>query len=236
MQILNFEFRPGILAVAVTLVAVSVFSYLAVWQLGRSEERKQLREEILQRSAQEIQNFSADSVNLDVDRYKRYRLQGEFVNEHQVLLDNVVKNGKPGYQVITPFRLNDNSLVLVDRGWVTAGRDRRVLPEVDVAAGTQDIVVMLDKPRSAPVVGAEVVESGIRWNYLDIAFYRETTGLKVPDYLLLLSAETGIGYQREWPEVADKSGMHIGYAIQWAVFALIALGTFIGVHVKRVKS
>lgn len=236
MQIRNFEFRPGLLAIVATLIAVSVFTYLAIWQLGRSEERKQLRAEIMQRSAQEIQDFNINGVDLGADRYKRYRLQGEFVNEHQVLLDNVVKNGKPGYQVITPFRLNDNSLVLVDRGWITAGRDRRVLPEVDVADGRQDIIVMLDKPRSAPVVGAEVVESGIRWNYLDVDFYRQTTGLKVPDYLLLLSAETGTGYLREWPEVADKSGMHIGYAIQWAVFALIALGTFIGMNVKRVKT
>lgn len=236
MQILNFEFKPGLLGVVVTLIAVSVFSYLAVWQLGRSEERKQLRAEIMQRSSMQISEFVANGIDLNVDRYKRYSLQGVFAGRHQVLLDNVVRNGKPGYEVITPFILSDETVVLVNRGWVPAGYDRSVLPDVNVTSDLQQIVVMLDKPRSPPVVGAEPVESGNRWNYLDVAFYRETSGLKVPDYLFLLSAETGTGYQREWPEVADKSGMHIGYAIQWAVFALIALGTFIGVNVKRVKT
>jgi surfeit locus 1 family protein len=52
---------------------------------------------------------------------------------------------------------------------------------------------------------------------------------------MLLSPGSPSGYDSQWPEVADKSGMHIGYAIQWAAFALIALGTFIGLNLKRVK-
>jgi surfeit locus 1 family protein len=94
---------------------------------------------------------------------------------------------------------------------------------------------MLDKPRSAPVVGIGVVESNNRWNYLDLAFYREYSGLQLPGYLLLLAADSPSGYAARWPKVEDKSGMHIGYAIQWGVFALIALGTFLGVNIKRIK-
>ena len=52
MQILNFQFKPTLLGIVVTLIAVSIFTYLSVWQMGRSEERKQLRNEIVQRSAQ----------------------------------------------------------------------------------------------------------------------------------------------------------------------------------------
>lgn len=236
MQILNFEFKPTLLGIVVTLIAVSIFTYLSVWQMGRSEERKQLRHEIVQRSSQAVSDFVPADIDLETDQYKRYRLQGEFLNQHQLLLDNVVRNGEPGYEVITPFRLPDKSLVLVNRGWITAGRDRRVLPDVKVMPGEQQIIVMLVKPRSAPVVGAEPVESGIRWNYLDVAYYREASGLKVPGYILLLSADSGTGYEREWPEIADKSGMHIGYAIQWGAFALIAFGTFLGMNIKRVKS
>ena len=233
MQIKNYQFRPGLLGVVVTLIAVSVFSYLAIWQLGRAEERKQLREEVLSRSSLEIQFFSVKAVELQNDRYKRYRLRGEFLNEQQVLLDNVVRKGQAGYEVITPFRLSDDEVVLVNRGWLPAGRDRRILPDIQVEQGKYEIIASLDKPRSAPVVGAEVVESQFRWNYLDVDYYRQETGLNVPDLLLLLSAKTGPGYDREWPEVEDKSGMHIGYAIQWAAFAIIALATFLGMAIKR---
>ena len=234
MQIKNYQFKPGMLAIVVTLIAVSVFSYLAVWQLGRAEERRQLREDVLQRSSQAVADFKAAVIDLQSDRYKRYRLQGEFIDAHQVLLDNVVRNGRAGYEVITPFRQNDGVIILVNRGWLEAGKDRRVLPDIQVDTQQQQIEVSLDKPRSAPVVGADPVESGNRWNYLDVDFYRQQTGLDVPDYLLLLSPDSGSGYERSLPEVADKSGMHIGYAIHWAAFALIALGTFLGINIKRV--
>ena len=224
------------LAVIVTLVAVSVFSYLAVWQLGRAEERKNLRDEVVKRSALPVAVLEAATIDLERDRYKRFRLRGEFINSHQVLLDNVVRNGMAGYEVITPFRLENGAVVLVNRGWLAAGNDRRLLPDIAVTTEKRDILASLDKPRSAPVVGADVVETANRWNYLDLGFYRQETGLDVPGYLLLLSAESGPGYDRNWPEIQDKSGMHIGYAIQWAAFALIALGTFVGMSVKRKKS
>ena len=236
MQIKNYQFKPGLLAIVVTVIAVSVFSYLAVWQLGRAEERKQLRNEVLQRTSQPVADFNAAIIDLQTDRYKLYGLQGEFIDTQQLLLDNVVRHGQAGYEVITPFKNANGEIVLVNRGWIAAGKDRRVLPDIQVGTQQQQFEVSLDKPRSAPVVGARPVESGNRWNYLDVDHYRQLTGLDVPGYLLLLSPGSGSGYERSLPEVEDKSGMHIGYAIQWGAFALIALGTFLGLNIKRVNS
>ena len=233
MQIKNFEFRPGFKGFVVTLIAVCVFGYLAIWQIGRADQRKQQQAEIQQQQNRAVEMFSAGAVSLEENRYQRFRLSGRFQNDGQLILDNMVLNGKVGYQVITPFLTKDQTLLLVDRGWVKADPDRRVFPDITVDESPVDILVSLDKPRSAPVVGAEVVEKANRWNYLDLAFYRDSQQVNVPDYLLLLSPETGPGYQRQWPGIEDKSAMHIGYAIQWAAFALIALGTYIGLSFKK---
>lgn len=236
MQLLNFEFKPGLLGIVSTLVAVSVFTYLTLWQIGRAEERKELRHEIMQRSQLPVATLTnAVNVNLSNDRYRRFQIEGNFINQHQVLLDNVVHEGKPGYEVITPFKTTQGESLLVNRGWVDAGRDRTVFPDINVTEELVSLTVMLDKPRSAPVVGLDIVERDNRWNYLDLAFYRQHSGLEIPEYLLLLAADSKSGYVAKWPEIEDKSGMHIGYAIQWGVFALIALGTFFGVNIKRVK-
>jgi surfeit locus 1 family protein len=236
MQLLNFEFKPGLLAIVSTMLAVSVFTYLMLWQLGRAEERKQLREEVMQRSEMPVTVLSkAEGVSLATDRYRRFQINGQFINQHQVLLDNVVHEGRPGYEVITPFRTNTGELLLINRGWIDAGRDRRVFPEIKLVEEQQELTVLLDGPRSPPVVGVDIIESDNRWNYLDLNFYRQQTGMDVPDYLLLLAPESVNGYQSKWPEITDKSGMHIGYAIQWGVFAFIALATFLAVNIKRVK-
>ncbi len=217
-----------------TTFAVAVFGYLAVWQLGRADQRQQQRQQIIERLEMPEQAFDADTVSLESNRYQRYTLQGRFLNDGQVILDNVVVNGKVGYDVITPFvQQGSEKVFLVNRGWVKANPDRSQFPDIAVNAEQVSIMVSLDKPRSAPVVGAEVVDIANRWNYLDMDFYRQELGHNVPDYLLLLSEQTGPGYQRQWPGIEDKSAMHIGYAIQWAAFALIALGTWIGLSFKR---
>ena len=47
---------------------------------------------------------------------------GQFDPAHEILLDNRVLNGKPGYQVVTPLKMDGTELyVLVDRGWVARG-------------------------------------------------------------------------------------------------------------------
>src|SRR5918999_5519037 len=65
---------------------------------------------------------------------KRVVARGRFVDEHTVYLDNKLRRGQPGYEVVTPLRL-DGMHVLVNRGWVHAGRTRETLPEVPVPPG-----------------------------------------------------------------------------------------------------
>jgi len=236
MQLLNFEFKPGWLGIVATVIAVSVFTYLTLWQIGRAEERKALMLEIMQRSEMPIEALDdTGNVNLSNNRFRRFQIEGSFMNQHQVLLDNVVHDGKPGYEVITPFKTSQGESLLVNRGWIATGRDRTVFPDISVNEEPLSVTVMLDKPRSAPVVGLDIVERDNRWNYLDLAFYRQQSGLEIPGFLLLLAEDSPSAYKSRWPEIEDKSGMHIGYAIQWGVFALIALGTFLGVNIKRIK-
>ena len=236
MQLLNFEFKPGWLGIVATVIAVSVFTYLTLWQIGRAEERKQLQAQIVQRSELPVAALTdRKSVSLSNDRYRRFQIEGSFSNQHQVLLDNVVHDGRPGYEIITPFQTRQGDSLLINRGWIDAGRDRTVLPDITVTEEQLTLTVMLDKPRSAPVMGLDVVESNNRWNYLDLDFYRKQSGTEIPGYLLLLAADSPSAYTSRWPEIEDKSGMHIGYAIQWGAFALIALGTFLGVNIKRIK-
>jgi surfeit locus 1 family protein len=63
----------------------------------------------------------------------------------------------------------------------------------------------------------------IRQN-LDLAAYRQETGMKVLEVTLLQSGEPSDGLLREWPVVASGVEKHHGYAFQWfGLSGLIAL-------------
>src|SRR6202034_3263269 len=65
-------------------------------------------------------------------RYAQVRLQGSYDGAHQFLLDNMSHNGQPGYEVLTPLRLNDGRIVVVNRGFVPLTASRRQLPDVRI--------------------------------------------------------------------------------------------------------
>ncbi len=51
--------------------------------------------------------------------------------------------------------------------------------------------------------------------------------------VLLQDPDDAHGFARYWPREFPKEGMHIGYAIQWFAFAVIALGIFLRLSLSR---
>ena len=50
--------------------------------------------------------------------------------------------------------------------------------------------------------------------------------------VILLDPEAADGFVRSWPRELPKEGMHLGYAVQWFAFALIALAIWIRMSMR----
>jgi surfeit locus 1 family protein len=68
---------------------------------------------------------------------------------------------------------------------------------------------------------------GGRWPYLTIDLYRATVPHPVQPVVILLGPSSEGGFVRDWPREMPKEGMHLGYAVQWFAFALIALAIWV---------
>jgi cytochrome oxidase assembly protein ShyY1 len=53
--------------------------------------------------------------------------------------------------------------------------------------------------------------------------------------ILLLDAEASSGFVREWTPNVMPPARHRAYAFQWFMFALVALMTFVIVHLRKVE-
>ncbi len=231
----RYRFQPGIGGTVVALLGTGIFLVLAIWQLGRADQKRDLQALVDSRMDLPAVEYRGGSLDVESMQYRRVSFEGRFENDGQVLIDNVVMEGKPGYQVITPFRLSEGGHVLVDRGWVVAARRRDQLPDISVDQQPLRLSGRVDRHRSRPVVGAERPdpEGSMRWLYVDPAYYNERTGLSVPRFVIRLEPGSPGGYKHATTAYDAKVGMHIGYAIQWAAFAVIAFATWLGLSIKR---
>ena len=235
---LKVPFKAGVFDTAMALAGTALFVALAVWQLDRADQKEALREHFEAQIARPALQYSGGTLDMDEQRYRQAQISGHYLAQGQLLMDNRVHQGQPGYEVLTPLQLEDSGeLLLVNRGWVPQGRDRSLLPQLPPPSDTRSLHGRLDLPRSRPVVASDSPRTELpgRWSYLDTTQYREQFGLPIKDFILLLAADEPDGFARDWPLPKANVGMHIGYAIQWAAFALIAIGTYIALGVKRAR-
>jgi len=242
MKIGTLDFTPSLFMTLVTMIAVAIFSTLAVWQLQRAYYKQSITDKIAQQNQQAplvINKTNINQINIEQQQFRHVQLSGEFTATGEILLDNIVQQGKVGYFVFTPFQLsNSQQHVLINRGWVTVGNDRNQLPNMAVPQGQQHLTAVLKRPRSKPAFIGDTpadIEDNNRWLYLDIELLNRKQGLSLPLYTLQQTTDTGDGLKRNWDKYKNKAGMHIGYMIQWGAFALIVLIAFISLNLKRRK-
>jgi len=216
-----------------TLAGVVLFTQLGRWQWHRAEEKRALAAAFVAGAA----DFSSDLGNRSTStlpRYTQLRLQGHFEPEHQFLLDNMTHAGRAGYQVLTPFRLGDGRLLLVNRGWLPLPGERRdLLPDLSMnATGEINIGGRLDQlPASGLASGRAPPSLGGSWpkrtSFPSMAQLAAALGQDLEARQLLLAASEPQGFARDWQD--ESLGLpperHVSYAVQW--WGLGALSAFL---------
>jgi surfeit locus 1 family protein len=231
-------FAPPVWAVLLTGAAVAAFATLGTWQLGRAREKQALLADF---AAGERETRDATGLGFDgLARYQRVRLRGSYDPQPQVLLDNMPSaSGRPGYRVLTPLaRADGRGWVLVDRGWVPLGPSRETLPEVAVGAGEREVSGVLDAlPEPGLRVGPAAAPGDTGWPRVLLfpteADVESALGRDVESRIVLLDAALPDGYERQWrPSLGFGPERHLGYALQWFAFAIVAIVLFIALNLR----
>jgi surfeit locus 1 family protein len=228
----GYSFRPRGCALAAAAVASTAFVLAGNWQARRAEEKRTLAEQFDQalRSPPVALASGADAPSLI---HKHVAARGRFIAEHTVLLDNKLRGGRAGYEVVTPLRLaGSDSHVLVDRGWTSAPPSRASLPEVRTPASELEIDgIALDHLPQALEAGA-APRGKVRQN-LDLAGFAAETGLRLERLVIEQRSDSHDGLARDWPRPDFGVEKHESYALQWYSFAALAIILLIVLSTRR---
>jgi surfeit locus 1 family protein len=211
-------------------------AYLGNWQLERAAYKLELQQRMDLARAQPPLHLPAAPVRTQDVAFYRVEAEGEFRPELSVFLDNKVRNGVVGYEVVTPVRLGGSGLhVLVDRGWVKAPASRSELPAVITPAGPVRVEgIALPPPRRFVELSDQTV-TGRVWQNLHFDRYQQTYHVDLQPVLIQQHNDLGDGLARTWSRPDTGVDMHRAYALQWfAMSAVIAVVYFL-LNVRRKK-
>lgn len=227
------NFRPTWWGGALAAAGCAAFIALGNWQTHRAQEKRVLAAKVDAALAAPPLKLPARQVQAAEFALRRVVAQGEFVPAHTVFLDNKIHQGRIGYEVVTPLRITGGTLhVLVDRGWTPAGPRREVLPQVATPAGEQRIEgLALTRLPHAFEPFARKPQGRVQQN-LELGEFSRVSGLALLPLVIEQRSDTPDGLVREWPRPDYGAERNESYALQWYLFAALALVLFV-VHSYR---
>lgn len=113
------RFRPGAAATLATFCALAVLVSLGIWQLRRMDWKHALIARVDRQLAAppvELVRVPAEPADLD---WRRVRIRAVMLEDRSFARGLEAVAGEPGARLVTPARLPDGGLVLVDRGFVS---------------------------------------------------------------------------------------------------------------------
>ncbi|SDU02622.1 SURF1 family protein [Geopseudomonas guangdongensis] len=220
------------------LLLVPLLLWLGVWQLQRGEEKRALLAAQAERAALPALAV-AELAGLAEPGFRRVRLHGRFDAAHSLLLDNRLRDGRVGVELLQPFLDRPSGRwVLVNRGWL-AWPDRRVPPHFATPPGELSLEARVHRPPGAAfLLGDGAAAAAGDWprlvNAVDAAaLWRELGRQGLADELRL---EPGPArYVGAWPLVNMSPDKHLGYALQWFALAATLLGLTVWLAVSSTR-
>jgi surfeit locus 1 family protein len=209
---------------ALLLLAAAGFARLGVWQLDRLRERRAAAVRIA--AARAAPPVTLPPVPDDVGALAEHRVvaHGRYDHAREIIIRGDALQGVPGVRVVTPLLLGEGGpAILVDRGF---------LPAPDAVTvdlhGSEEPGERAARGIALPVPGGpgEPVDHGGRttWRRLDLAELRQRLPYAlVPVYIRQTPDSSLARFPRREALPPLDDGPHLSYAIQWFLFAGLAV-------------
>ncbi len=224
-----FTFTPRVHITLLALFATILFFTLGTWQLQRANEKK-IREQ--QSSIEEKKRPTPFFTH--PNQYQRLQMKGRYLNK-TLLFDNQHEQHQLGYHVLTPFLLNDNTLLIIDRGWIP----KNTTTQLDVPATAMTITGVAYYPSTKQWVLGEALDIKSPQlaivQTLDSKLFNRFLQKSVYPFIIRLDAQETHGFIRHWIVNNMPWQRHIAYAIQWFIFGVIVIIIYLVRNIKYEK-
>ena len=228
---INRRFHLNLRVTLFSLVCLVTFIQLGFWQLAREDEKREVL--AASRAQESAPPLTARQLkDLSEPGYLPVRLSGRYLPEPVLLLDNVVLEGRVGFEVLHLFLDDSGQRFLVNRGFVAMGRTRDTRVEIPrLITSSTEILGKVYPGGGAPLdlesAGPVFETVPVIVQRIDIASLSAWIGEDIYPFVVRLDEGQQGALPRFWPRVVMPPEKHRGYAIQWFMMAMAVFAAWL---------
>jgi surfeit locus 1 family protein len=209
---------------------------LGAWQVQRLHWKEGLiaaRDAAVSAAPMPLPRTAAEAAALD---FHPVSVQGQFLHEHELYLNATERRtGRGGFLVVTPLRLADGTILMVERGWIPPERLDRATRAAGNPAGVVAVDGLLRLPPDGKPGWFVPANDPARnqWFYVDLPAMAHAAEFDraLPFYMDAGPAPNPGGLPLGGQADTELVNNHLQYAITW--FALAAILAVIYLLVLR---
>ena len=212
-----------------------ILIFLGSWQVSRGIDKTDIVEKhYMNKSLPVINEKEMSVMNEDNLKYRTVNLYGEFGQE-SYLLDNRLYRQEAGYEVFTTFETSENSVFLINRGWISKedfNYDEDILLK-EKGISIQGLLSPFTR------FGLNLVDESYEdaWpklvQQIDYEAAKKDLGANINNSVIQLSAGSSGALEPIWKPVDLKPSRHYGYALQWFGLAIVLICSFFYYGLKK---
>ena len=222
-EIISNEHFRRIFPPLAALGLIALFVSLGLWQLDRAAEKNRLQA-LFENDAP----FARLTGDMPVTEFQNIEAYGHYLDERQVLIDNIFVDSRIGHYVITAFRYAANQpLLIVNRGWIARPGAQEADPVLSTGGARRTIRGRVSHLPRVGIRPGDAFEGAGDWPktaiYPTLDDVSAELGQELLPFVLLLSPDNDDGFVRRWQPRESGPRMHYGYAFQWFAMATAVL-------------
>jgi len=203
---------------AFLLIMIYLFIRLSDWQFDRYNTRIQNNEITTAALSSEPVNLTDLSQVSELKDWQKVSIKGEFINSDARLLRRQYLESSLGFWVITPLKLDNDQVILVNRGWIPIAESST--SQQEIPSSPQGDVTIIGYVQTLKDTRSEPEDLPLN----QINHLNSTNFSSQPlstNFLQLASMSPMDNQVAIIPLPELSNGPHFSYAIQWILFALM---------------
>ena len=232
---MKIQFKPMLWPSIFSILIFSILISFGTWQVKRLFWKEALIQNYITQSQS---NPITDPVELEkssINEFRSIGILGRFMHSNEIYITGKTYEGNAGFHVITPFIMQNNKIVLINRGWVSEGYKDPKKRKFRLAEGQVKLKGIIRYPQQKGYfVPENDGENGFWFTIIPnqiFKFVKINSNFVIKDYYIdALRLEEKITLPIGVDGKPNLRNQHLSYAITWYGLALSLLFVYFSYH------